>query len=207
MLVKRRQVEPEVVEKRTQMRSREDLQVQLRTASTPDARAWAARDLRQYPESWQELAGALGHDAHPAVREAILSSLVSIGGKHVAAELAGFLRSEDAALRSAVIEVLSDLPDEMAALIDGLLGDADSDVRLFAVDILRDCRHESTPEWLLRVVEHDPHINVVVGALEAFGNVQRPDLAGRLARSRARFAGDPYYQFAIDHAVDRLASS
>ena len=59
MLIKRRPAEPEVVEKRTQTRSQEDLLLQLRTASTPDTRAWAARDLRQYPESWQELAATL----------------------------------------------------------------------------------------------------------------------------------------------------
>jgi len=193
-----------VAEKRAQVRTRETLLQQLSEGPTPDVRCWAARDLRVHPDAVLDLTRALGSESNRAVREAILSSLLSIGGKDVARELASFLQSEDASLRSAVIEALSDLPQEMAAMVERLLSDEDSDVRLFAVDVLRGLPHPRTAEWLIEVVEREPHLNVVVEALEALGVVGTRALVPRLEGCRGRFEGDVYFGFAISTALSRM---
>jgi hypothetical protein len=167
----------------------------------PEARRWAARDLAEHPSARAALLARLEREpAHP-VREAILSTLLKFGGPEVVRGLLPFLRGEDAALRGGVLEVLQQLPAEVAVFMSGLLADPDSDVRIFAVDLACRLPHPDVPGWLLRVLREEPHVNVVAAALEGVAALGLDDAADALARVKERFGGDPYVEFLVDAAA------
>jgi len=71
-----------------------------------------------------------------SVREVILTSVTRIGDGIAVQGLVACLRSEEADLRNEAIEAMKQLPEAVAPIMLGLLMDEDSDVRIFAVNIL-----------------------------------------------------------------------
>ena len=171
-----------------------------------DQRRWAARDLAAHPASAAALGRRLPAEADASVREALFVSLGSIATEPAAAALLPLLRSEDAALRNGAIESLAAMPRAVAPRIAALLADADSDVRLLTVNLLGDLRHEQVLPWLLQVLQHDPHVNVVAAALEVMAETGRPEHAPALQSVRQRFVDDPFIGFAVDMALQRMCA-
>ncbi|MCB1739112.1 MAG: HEAT repeat domain-containing protein, partial [Gammaproteobacteria bacterium] len=153
-------------------------------AVEPEKRRWAARDLAGCPEAVDALCDRLEVEHDESVRQAILNALMRIGDSRVCERLTALLRSEDAALRNSVIEVMQNLPQVVAPYMERLLSDDDSDVRIFAVDILQVLQHENAPRWLLEVVERDAHVNVVGAALDRLAEIGTPDMVPALLSAR-----------------------
>jgi HEAT repeat protein len=170
-------------------------------------RRWAARDLAAHPEAAALLCARLAAEADPSVRAVLFSSAAQLGGKAVVDGILPLLRSEDAALRNGAIEVLAGLPQDVAPRIEALLHDADSDVRIFTLNLLGDLRHDRVPQWLGRVLQHELEANVIGAALEVLAEVGTAELAAPLRAARARFADDPYISFAADLALERIEAA
>lgn len=168
------------------------------------ARRWAARDLAAYPEASAALVARLKDESHPSVREALLTSLAWIGDEIAVAGLVDCLRSEEAALRNEAVEAMKDLPEKVAPIMGGLLADANPDVRIFAVNILESLRHPQVEQWLIDVIEHEPHVNVCGTAVDLLGEVGTSAARDALAGLKARFPDEPYIQFAADLALKRI---
>jgi HEAT repeat protein len=185
-----------------------DLSGLLAQLNDPDAavRRWAARDLAAHDEAAAPLCARLLDETDPSVRSVLFSSAARLGGAAVVKALVPLLRSEDAALRNGAIEVLAGLPGEVAPQIDALLRDADSDVRIFTVNLLGDLRHPQVPQWLAQVLLHDEAVNVVGAALEVLAEVGVPATLPALHSARTRFAGDAYIAFAADLAIGRIVA-
>jgi HEAT repeat protein len=139
-----------------------------------------------------------------SVREIIFTTLTRIGDRTAVDGLVEFLRSEDAALRNEAIEAMKQLPDAVANIMQGLLVDADSDVRIFAVNILESLRHPDVERWLSDVIERDAHVNVCATAVDLLGEVGSRAALEPLLRLKSRFAREPYIQFAADLAIKRI---
>jgi HEAT repeat protein len=86
----------------------------------------------------------------------------------------------------------------------GLLADTSTDVRIFAVNILESLRHPEVESWLIAVIERDPHLNVCATAVDLLGEVGTEAAREPLERLKARYAGEPYIQFASDLALKRI---
>jgi HEAT repeat protein len=170
----------------------------------PVARRWAARDLQDCPEATPALVVRLQVEAEISVREVILTSLTRLGDDIAVAGLVQCLRSEDAALRNEALEAMKQLPEEVAPIMLGLLGDADPDVRIFAVNILETLCHPDVEAWLIRVLETDPHINVCATAVDLLVEVGSPAARAALVQLQGRFPDEPYIQFAADLALRRI---
>ncbi len=170
----------------------------------PAARRWAARDLVDCPEAAAALAERLAVEAEAPVRAVILTSLTRLGSEAALAGLLRCLRSEDAALRNEAIAAMQQLPGEVAPIMDDLLHDPDSDVRIFAVNILEALRHPDVEAWLIAVIERDPHVNVCAAAVDLLGEVGTGAARAALAGLQARFADEPYVQFAAGLALRRI---
>ncbi|NOY45848.1 MAG: HEAT repeat domain-containing protein [Deltaproteobacteria bacterium] len=168
------------------------------------ARRWAARDLAAHPEAVSALCERLRVEPDPTVREALFGSLLAIGTEAVVEGLIPLLRGEDAGLRNGAVEVLRQLPDAVGHRIAALLADPDPDVRIFAVDILRDLAHPQAPGWLLAVVESDEHVNVVTTAIDRLAEVGTPDMAPAIQAVKDRFPNEPFVGFAVDTALKRV---
>ncbi len=191
------------IDRRRSERNFDTLLIQLEDEDA-NVRRWAARDLGEFSEAVEPLCCRLGVEQDFAVCEAILESARRIGGKSVIHNLIPFLRSENAALRNGVVEVLQKMPEDLDPYMETLLTDPDSDVRILAVGILLDLAHPKTPEWLLRVAQHDDHVNVVGTAIDHLAEVGTPDFVPALVEIKERFAGESYLCFAVDAVIRRI---
>lgn len=184
-------------------RTEASLKAQLDETSA-EARRWAARDLADFPGCAAALVARLRVEHDNSVREVILTTLTRLGDSTAVAGLVWCMRSDDAALRNEAIETLKQLPAALAPLMRQLLADEDSDLRIFAVNILESLRHPEVETWLSEVIERDVHVNVCATAVDLLGEVGSRAALEPLLRLKARFAREPYIQFAADLAVKRI---
>jgi HEAT repeat protein len=202
-LIKQRQTPPPTQDERKRPRDCASLLLELDDPN-PAARRWAARDLAECPEATAALIAHLKEEADLSVREVILTTLIRAGDFTAVLGLVECLRSEDVALRNEAIEALKQMPDEVAPVMRGMLGDEDSDVRIFAVNVLESLRHPQVESWLIEVIENDPHVNVCATAVDLLGEVGSPAAREALLSLKARFASEPYVEFAADLALRRI---
>ena len=151
-----------------------------------------------------DLCDRLEVEASPSVRAVLFTTLIQLQSPDVAARLADLLRSDDVPLRNAAIEALQEMPDAVAPHFERLLADDDSDVRIFAVNILATLRHARASEWLIDVMRTDPHVNVCAAAVDGLTEVGGPEALPDLEDLRHRFAGNAFMEFAIDAAMRRI---
>lgn len=194
------------IEPREYTRDAEGLVAQLADEDST-VRRWAARDLAQVPQAAPAVCARLPVEPDASVRAVLFSTAAQLGGPQVVHAMMRLLRSEDAALRNGAIEVLSSLPDDVAPHIDGLLHDADSDVRIFTVNLLGELRHPQVPRWLVEVLRTDDEVNVVGAALEVLAEVGGPENLPALRQAQQRFAADPFIGFSAGLAIERIESA
>ena len=190
-------------DRRLRERNCADLLMELEDAS-PSARRWAARDLVHCPKAAATLVSRLKFEEDIAVREVILTTLIQLDDASAIGGLVECLRSDDAALRNEVIEAMKQLPSEVAPIMRSLLADPETDVRIFAVNILESLRHPEVESWLVAVIEADAHVNVCAAAVDLLSEVGTAVAAPPLSRLKLRFAQEPYIQFAADLALKRI---
>jgi HEAT repeat protein len=143
-------------------------------------------------------------EADVSVREVILTTLIRTGDFTAVLGLVECLRSEDAALRNEAIDALKQMPEEVAPVMRGMLEDDDSDVRIFAVNILESLRHPLVESWLIDVIQTDAHVNVCAAAVDLLGEVGSMAAREALLGLKQRFPDEPYVQFAADLALRRI---
>lgn len=182
------------------------LQLQLAGADTA-GRRWAARDLAAFGQAVPVLAQRLEQEADATVRAVIFSSLGRIGGESVVDALLPLLRRGDAALRNGAIEALAGLAEAVAPRVQALLADPDSDVRIFAVNLLGQLPHAQVPHWLAQVLREEAEPNVVGAALDVAAEVAGPELAAPLRDAAARFPADPFIAFAAGLVLRRIGDA
>ena len=121
-----------------------DFLTMLADLAAPEAivRRQAARELGDFKEAAEALCDQLEVEPSPSVRAVMFTSLIKLQSSKAVPRLMELLRSKDASLRNAAIEALQEMPDVMLPHINTLLDDSDSDIRIFAVEILTELRHE-----------------------------------------------------------------
>jgi len=169
-----------------------------------DERRHAARALSRDPAAASVLAAHLQSEPDPRVRDALFASLSEIGGTQAAELVAAFIRSDDAGLRGGAIEALKRLETDAVAVLDALMNDPDTDVRILAVEVTRAWPREVADPRLRRVFEIEPHVNVCAAAVDVATEVGGEDLLASLDALRTRLAGEPFLVFAIDVACARI---
>ena len=184
----------------------EDLPMLVKSLRDPDPelRRMAAKDLGLCAQAVHALAGALEIENDRSVREVLLTSLGHIGNDEAVSVLMTCLRSDSPHVRNEAIEVLKTLPQQVAPHMERLLKDIDPDVRIFAVNVLESLRHPKVVEWLREVVEEDTHVNVCATALDLLSEVGDESCIESLLIAQSRFVDEPYLQFAVRTALDRI---
>ena len=188
---------------RAHERSLEGLLQELSDARA-QARRWAARDLAAHAQAAPQLLARLRLEQDPSVRQTLLTSLAQIATEEAARGLIDFLRSDDAALRNEVVEVMKNMPDAVASFIPQLLDDSDADVRIFAINVLESLRHAEVEHWLVDVIARDPSVNVCATAVDLLSEVGTPAAEQALEALKLRFTDEPYIAFAADLALKRV---
>lgn len=113
------------------------------------------------------------------VREVIVNNLPQYNHPALVAKLLPLLRSEDAFIRNAVIDIVSTRRDEVAAYLEPLMEDSDKDVRKFALDILYQLKTVEAAPYMICFL-NDPDINIVITAVEYLGSLDAREYAGSI---------------------------
>ncbi|SOC21069.1 HEAT repeat domain-containing protein [Rhodobacter maris] len=175
-------------------------------APDPGSRRTAARALLGTTAARGALEAALRLETDPAVRQALLSALVSVADDTVVELFAEMLRSEEASHRSEAVSALQQLPETAAQVIVGLLHAEDADLRIMAVDVIRLLPHADAPVWLRDLLSKETHPNVVGVAVDRLAEIGGADDLPALQAVRSRFADDPYLAFATDLVIERIVT-
>lgn len=169
-----------------------------------EARRQAARGLSGRPKAVEALCRRATVEQDASVRETIFTAIIRAGGEAAVAGLVPMLRSDDAGLRNEAIVALKEMAQVVEPYMEKLLHDAESDVRIFAINVLEGLRHTKTPQWLREVVRHDPHINVCATAVDLLSEVGTPEMVPDIEALNERFNGNQFMGFAVKMAVRRI---
>ena len=186
-----------------------ELGVELESADAV-VRRHAAKEILRCPNAGAALVRRLKCEPEVAVRAAILTALIRLDDPAATAGLADCLRSEDVALRNEAIEALRELASSgdragaVPPVLASLLADPDPDVRIFAVNVMESVTQPEVERWLIEVTENDSHVNVCAAAVDLLCEVGTEAALGPIIRLKARFASQPYIQFAADLALKRI---
>jgi HEAT repeat protein len=172
----------------------------------PEERWRGARALAAFPEAAGPLGQALAGEAEASVRDAIFTSLARIGTDESLAALSPALRSDDAGLRTGAMDALKAMPLALPAALASLLKDADPDVRILACDLARELPSTPATALLAEVLESDPEPNVCGAAVDVIADIGSAVALAALLRCAERFADQPFLQFSIKVAVDRIGT-
>ena len=157
----------------------------------------------------EQLAARIAAEPDPTALHAVLKSLTAIGCGQAVAALLPHLRGESAAMRTAVVDALSQI-EATELVIEDLLADDDADVRVRAVTLLGQMPTRSGVGWLATLISADADPRVVgsaVGELMARDDVQpasKTDLCGQASQ---RFPRDPYLKFLLHTASTNQEAS
>ncbi|HZV60943.1 MAG TPA: HEAT repeat domain-containing protein [Methylophilaceae bacterium] len=168
-----------------------------------DTRRHAVHDLAAFPEAVQPLCDRLALEQDVAVRTTILTALIKIGVPQAVECLIPYLGSENVALRNDVIVALQQMQQLALPLVEKLLENPDTDIRIFAINILAGIHDLHVPALLMHVIEHDSHINVWSAAIEAIAEIGTPEMVPAIQASLQRF-DTVYARFAVQFAVQRI---
>lgn len=184
-------------------RSREQWAADL-ASDDASVRRQAARTLSAMPDAVPMLCTHLANEPNLSVRSIVFTGLIVRSSPAVVEGLLPLLSSDDAGLRNGATEALQEMPDAVAPHVEAMLNDPDSDVRIFAVNVLSALPHPMVPEWLRRVVTLDPHVNVCAAALDALAEAGEPDTIPALEALADRFPDVAFISFAVDAAIRRI---
>jgi HEAT repeat protein len=169
----------------------------------PEVRWKAARALGAFPGATADLGDAAMAEADPRVREAMFTSLARIGTAQSVAVLIPHVRADDAERRTGAMDALKAMPAVLGPALPELLRDPDPDVRVLACDLARELPSGEATALLAQVLDAESEVNVCAAAVDVMADVGSPDALGPLRRC-ARRLGDPFLDFAITIACDRI---
>ncbi|MDQ7039319.1 MAG: HEAT repeat domain-containing protein [Rhodothermus sp.] len=170
----------------------------------PARRRHAVRQLARFPDGLPYLIAHLEKESDIAVLEVLLQELVHAATPEAREALIRALRSDQATLRNATLDILRQHPHQAASFIETLLQDPDPDVRILTLNLLGTLALPQTEALLIQVLEHDSHVNVCATAVDLLCEVGTEAARPALQAVSQRFAHEPYIQFAVKQALRRI---
>jgi len=171
------------------------------TGDDPELRRRAVLLLADRPGALPALIARVGVEPDRTVLEALCTQLARHDRPEVVDGLVRHLASDDAGLRTVVVDVLARTPTATARRIPQLMADPDPDVRILTVMMLGQLRLAEVEGWLAELVRTDPHPNVVSAAIGELALLAGERSEADLDAARARFPADPFIAFAVTRAL------
>jgi HEAT repeat protein len=171
-----------------------------------DERWRAARALAAFPQAAAALGEAAASEPDARVREAMFTALARIGTAESVRALAPHIRADDAGRRTAAMDALKAMPQALDGALEALLSDADADVRVLACDLARELPSARATALLSAVLDADPEVNVCAAAVDVIADIGAPAALPSLRRCAERFTGQPFLDFAIKVACERIGA-
>lgn len=153
------------------------------------------------------LAKQLEVETSRVVQEAIVSSLIKIGNKYVAESAAEFLKSDDAYIRNAGVEILSVIGDSAFEVLEKMIKYPDKDVRQLAVNAVGESNLKKSPMLLRKVIEEDEEENVVAAAIEYLGEIGSSAEDREVIMKASNRFTSPFFGYIVKVALKKLAEA
>jgi HEAT repeat protein len=138
---------------------------------------------------------------HLGLQEAADHALRHIGGKETVQAVVPLLRSDDAPVRNLSMDLLREVGAQDFPSLVALVHDEDTDVRIFAVDILGSTDSFMAVEPLCDALLKDPEVNVRYQAAVSLGELANPDAAKCL---NLAMKDDEWVQYAVIEALAKI---
>jgi len=135
------------------------------------------------------------------VQEASDRALRRIGGKDVVAAVKPLLRSDDAPSRNAAMDILRAVGVQDLPTLLELLHDADTDIRIFASDILGSTDSRLSVQPLCEAMLKDPEVNVRYQAAVSLGELAFNEASACLGQA---LGDEEWVQFAVIEALAKI---
>lgn len=141
-------------------------------------RAFAVEDIvyEGIPNCIELLVEQLKIEKSQYVREVIIRNLKTLPGTELVEEIIPLLRSDDAFIRNAVIDIMAEQDEESVSLLRPLLKDEDKDVRKFVLDILFQLNSPFSAAMIAESLD-DSDINMIITAVEYLGRMEARGVA------------------------------
>jgi HEAT repeat protein len=166
---------------------------------------WAAvRAWPITPGGVEALSQALAGEADTRVREAMFTRLAKAATPEAVSAVLPHLRSGDAGVRTGALDALRAMPQAVEPHLEGLLADADPDVRLLACEIVREMSGPKATSLLCALLEREIQTNVCAAAVDVLAEIGGADALPVLARLSERFSDERFLVFAIKMASQRI---
>ncbi len=114
------------------------------------------------------------------------------------------LKSSNAYLRNKAITFLQEYGESAKSFIQQLLNDEDRDIRIFAVNILGDVKYEDSRNMLIKLIEHEDDVNVLMTSIDYIGEIGEVEDIELLERLKEKFSSEPYVSFGVNLAIDKI---
>ncbi|OLN24783.1 hypothetical protein DVDV_3913 [Desulfovibrio sp. DV] len=135
------------------------------------------------------------------VQEAADRALRRLGGKEVVAAVKALLRSDEAPVRNAAMDILRAVGSQDFPTLLELLHDGDPDIRIFASDILGSTESRLAVAPLCEALLKDPEVNVRYQAAVSLGELAFAEAAPGLGKA---LGDDEWVQFAVIEALSKI---
>ena len=119
-------------------------------------------------------------------------------------EMFKMLKSDNAYLRNMAIKFLQEFGVEAKPFLEKLMSNEDKDIRIFAINILGDVRYEDSVDMLRYFILKEKDINAMMTAVDYLGEIGSEQDIELLEAVKTDYEDEPYVQFAIDTAIDRI---
>jgi HEAT repeat protein len=146
------------------------------------------------------LAGLLAH-GHLGVQEAADGALRRIGGRAAVQAVIPHLRSDEAPARNLAMDILREIGAQDFPSLVSLLHDPDSDIRIYASDILGSTKSPLAVEPLCEALLKDPEVNVRYQAAVSLGSLGDPEAARCLNKA---LDDEEWVQYSVIEALAKL---
>lgn len=180
---------------------------QALVSTEPELRRFAIWQCPCTEETLPLLLAHLAAERDEQVLEVLMTALARSQDERVVPVLLDLLDSEHTMLRNRALEVLGAYPQAVMAQIAQRFAKADSDERIFLVNLTADLRDTAVQAWLLQVLQAEGHVNVVAAALEVLVEIGDHQALPALAQVQQRFAAEPFIGFAVQLAQQRLGAA
>ncbi|CCH47976.1 HEAT repeat domain-containing protein [Pseudodesulfovibrio piezophilus] len=138
---------------------------------------------------------------HLGIQEAADSSLRKIGGKETVRAVLPLLRSDEAPVRNLSMDILREVGcQDLPSLIE-LVHDEDTDIRIFATDILGSTDNLLAVEPLCMALLKDPEVNVRYQAAVSLGELGKAEAAPCLNKA---IEDEEWVQYSVVEALTKI---
>lgn len=184
-----------------------DLERLLRSPEAAERRR-GAQKAAQTPGGAALLVAAVGPERDASVLESLSFALSEVMDDGVADALLEHLRSDNAAGRNMVIDLLAERPELLLDRLPRLMRDREVDFRILLVQVAIGMRSKEALDRLCEALPEETDDNVCASILEALAENGEGATALAAAEAAAeRFADHPFLSFVADLARERLTAT